>query len=242
MVHLEESWKTRNGVLSKSSEKTVEEQTDSAAALMHESKKEKRKGQRGPYCAPRKHNPEASHEAEHCWRLHPELRPSNASKPAATSNPTTQLVKVNEGHELEVSLLLTEAASKPTVLDLGTTHHLINNPEVFNLTAESNTKILTGGHSNFLNTTAIGTATLINHQGEKLILENALLVLTLNQPLISIPQLFNHKLSIKRTADKGASVLTDNCFQLCVVSQYTQLAFAPGSPKSEISVSDGARL
>ncbi|KNZ50862.1 uncharacterized protein VP01_4201g2, partial [Puccinia sorghi] len=113
-----------------------------------------------------------------------------------------------------VSLLLTEAASKPTVLDLGATHHLINNPEVFNPTAESNTKISTGGHSNFLNANAIGTATLINHQGEKLILENVLLVPNLNQSLISIPQLFNHKLSIRRTADKGASVLTDNCFQL----------------------------
>ena len=132
---------------------------------MHESKKGKKKGRRGPYCAPGKHNPEATHDAEHCYQLHPELRPSNTSKSTAASNPpTTQLVEVNEGHELEVSLLLTEAASKPTVLDSGATHHLINNPEVFNPTAESNIKISTGGHNNFLNATAVGSATLINHR------------------------------------------------------------------------------
>ncbi|KNZ57422.1 hypothetical protein VP01_2163g1 [Puccinia sorghi] len=103
--------------------------------------------------------PEAtSHDADHCWQLHPELRPLNSnSKPngLSFSNPTTQLVEVDEGHESEVSTLLTEAASKPIVLDSGATHHLINNPNWFNPTAESNIKISTGGHSNFLNPTAI---------------------------------------------------------------------------------------
>ncbi|KNZ54032.1 hypothetical protein VP01_3068g1 [Puccinia sorghi] len=112
---------------------------------MHESKKGKRKGKRGPYCAPGKHNPEAtSHDAEHCWQLHPEQRPNNGSKLGTNSSqPATQLVEVDDGHESEVSLLLTEAASKPTVLDSGATHHLINNPDTFQPTAESNIKIAT---------------------------------------------------------------------------------------------------
>ncbi|KNZ54734.1 hypothetical protein VP01_2871g2 [Puccinia sorghi] len=136
---------------------------------MHESKKGKKKNRRGLYCAPGKHNPEVtSHDAYHCWQLHPELRP-NSSKTTNSGSyhpPTTQLVKVDDGHESEVSLLLTEAASKPIVLDSGATHHLVNNPDTFLPTAESNIKISTGGHSNFLNATAVGTATLVNHLGK----------------------------------------------------------------------------
>ncbi|KNZ64553.1 hypothetical protein VP01_1016g9, partial [Puccinia sorghi] len=85
------------------------------------------------------------------------------------------LVEAEDGHKSEVSLLLTEAASKPTFLDSGATHHLINNPDMFQPTANSNIEISMGGHSNFLNATAVGSAILINHRGKKLILENALL-------------------------------------------------------------------
>ncbi|KNZ49487.1 hypothetical protein VP01_498g4 [Puccinia sorghi] len=130
---------------------------------MHESKKGKKKSRRGPYCAPGKHNPEAtSHDADHCWQLHPERRPNPSKNSAGGSShpPTTQLVEVDDGHESEVSLLLTEAASKPIVLDSGATHHLVNNPDTFHPISESNIKISTGGHSNFLNATAVGTATL----------------------------------------------------------------------------------
>ncbi|KNZ58806.1 hypothetical protein VP01_185g8 [Puccinia sorghi] len=108
------------------------ETSDTAAALMHESKKGKKK-KRGPYCAPGKHNPEAtSHDADHCWQLHPEQRPpTKLAGSHSGQTPTTQLVEVEDGHESEVSLLLTEAASKPTVLDSGATHHLVNNPDAF---------------------------------------------------------------------------------------------------------------
>ncbi|KNZ55783.1 hypothetical protein VP01_2583g3 [Puccinia sorghi] len=149
---------------------------------MHESKKGKKKGKCGPYCAPGKHNPEAtSHNADHFWQLHPEQRPNSGAKSAANGPPTTQLVEVDEGHESEVSLLLTEAASKPIVLDSGATHHLINNPDVFQPTSESNIKIATGGHSNFLNATAVGIETLVNHLGKQITLENSLLVPSLTR-------------------------------------------------------------
>ncbi|KNZ46822.1 hypothetical protein VP01_691g1 [Puccinia sorghi] len=116
--------------LTKPMEKKSEDQSDSAATLIHKSKKGKNKGKHGPYCAPGKHNPEAtSHNADHL----------NGSQP------TTQLIEVNDGNKSEVSLLLNEAASKPTVLESGATHHLINNPDTFMPTAESNIKIATGG-------------------------------------------------------------------------------------------------
>ncbi|KNZ50327.1 hypothetical protein VP01_448g8 [Puccinia sorghi] len=148
-------------VIRDSSKKTSEEHSDSAAALIHESKKGRKKTRRGPYCAPGKHNPEAiGHDADHCWQLHPELRPASYNKGNSSgSGPpqaaTTQLVEVDEGHESEVSLLLTEAASKPVVLDSGATHHLVNNPDVFIPSAKSTTRISTGGHKNFLYATAM---------------------------------------------------------------------------------------
>ncbi|KNZ51721.1 hypothetical protein VP01_3848g1 [Puccinia sorghi] len=121
----------------------------------------------GLFCAPGKHTPEATgHDADHCWQLHHKLRPPVPSKSGALKsiqNPTTQLVEVNNGHESEVSIFFTKATSKPIVLDSGATHHLIKNPKVFHPTAKSNIKIATGGHSSFLNATAVGTATLVNH-------------------------------------------------------------------------------
>ncbi|KNZ62730.1 uncharacterized protein VP01_12297g1, partial [Puccinia sorghi] len=67
IVHLEESRKTKPAGAIKSTKKSSEDQSDSAAALMHESKKGRKKGKCGPYCAPGKHNPEATHNADHCW-------------------------------------------------------------------------------------------------------------------------------------------------------------------------------
>ncbi|KNZ46292.1 hypothetical protein VP01_7395g1, partial [Puccinia sorghi] len=121
---------------------------------------------------------------------------------------------VNDGHESEVSLLLTEAASKPIVLDSGATHHLINNPEMFQPTSEASVKIATGGHSNFLNTTAVRVATLVNYLGKCITLENALLVPTLTWSLISIPRLFKEKLLIVRSADRGATITIDDNYKL----------------------------
>ncbi|KNZ50191.1 hypothetical protein VP01_4552g1 [Puccinia sorghi] len=51
-------------------------------------------------------------------------------------------------------------------------------------------------------------------KGEKQDYHNALLVPSLTRSLISIPRFFKHKLSITKTAEKGASVLIDKDFQL----------------------------
>ncbi|KNZ55762.1 hypothetical protein VP01_258g4 [Puccinia sorghi] len=147
IVHLEESRKTK--LLPTLTNKGNDDQTDSAAALMHESKDKKKKVYRRNtnYCTAGKHNPDSAHNADNCWQLHPELRPSSHAKPSI------QLAEVSDGHESEVSLLLTTTV-RPTVLDSGATHHMVNDATVFNATAKSNIKISTGGHNNFLNAEA----------------------------------------------------------------------------------------
>ncbi|KNZ49013.1 uncharacterized protein VP01_5264g4, partial [Puccinia sorghi] len=95
IVHLEESRKAKT-VSSIAPKPSTDEPVEGASALIHEYKKGKKK-KRGVYCDPGKHNPAAtSHDAEHCYQLHPELRP-----PKHTEKATTQLVEVNDGHESE---------------------------------------------------------------------------------------------------------------------------------------------
>lgn len=184
LVHLEESRKKKTN----QSTTTVksEEQSDAASALMHESKKGKRRGRKeGPICENGKHNPlVTTHSADACWETHPDLRKQYMARfnrnGFGNNKPTAQLVEADEGHESEASLFMAEVKSKPIVLDTGATHHLVNNSDVFQPTSNTSLKIATGGHHNFLNATAIGSATLINHKGEKITLDNVLLVPTLN--------------------------------------------------------------
>ena len=135
LVHLEESRKKKT----QQSTTTIksEEQSDAASALMHESKKGKRRSRKdGPICKNGKHNPSVtSHTLETCWEVHPDqckqfmlrfnCRGGSGKKIAA------QLVEADDGHKSKASLLLTKAKSKPIVLDTGATHHLVNNPDVF---------------------------------------------------------------------------------------------------------------
>ncbi|KNZ53957.1 hypothetical protein VP01_3091g2 [Puccinia sorghi] len=164
IVHLEESRKAKNQSVTVA--KSPDEPAENASALIHESsKKGARKKKKGPYCEPGKHNPAAtSHDEDHCYQLHPHLRPPRFSNQSQSEKATTQLVEVDDGHESEVSLLLVESENKPIVLDSGATHHMVNDPSCFTPVAETNVKISTGGHSNLLYATSIGKATLIIQQ------------------------------------------------------------------------------
>ncbi|KAI7956645.1 hypothetical protein MJO28_003740 [Puccinia striiformis f. sp. tritici] len=207
MVHLDASRKTRPVV--KVTTKPVKE--GSASALIHEpTKGGKGKNRKSTkiQCEAGKHNPAAtSHDTEHCYQVHPDLRPASWGVPS--SAPATQLVEVDDGHESEVSLLLVEAPSKPIVLDTGATHHMVNDSAVFRPLADTKIRISTGGHKNFLNATAIGSAVLVNQDGEKLVLENVLLVPELNRCLLSVPRLFDQHLTISKTGSKGVRVKID---------------------------------
>ncbi|PLW27599.1 hypothetical protein PCASD_21002 [Puccinia coronata f. sp. avenae] len=151
----------------------------------------------------------------------------------ANPPPTAQLVEANNDHQSVVSLLLTESQSKPIVLDSGATHHIVNNPDFFNPVAETNIKISTGGHSKFLSATAVGTSTLVNHLGEKLVLENVLLVPSLNQSLISIPRLFNRTLLVTKFENHSVVVNIDDCSNLLGTMKNNLLELLP-STKFEV--------
>ncbi|POW21890.1 hypothetical protein PSHT_01837 [Puccinia striiformis] len=214
MVHLEESWK--NKPTAKSTPKLSKE--GAASALMHESTKSKKgKGRRAvkTRCEPGTHNPAAtSHDAAHCYQLHPELRPASWGPLSGNAAPATQLVEVDDGHESEVSLLLVEAPSKPIVLDTGATHHMVNNPAIFLHSSKTNIRISTGGHKNFLNATSIGSAVLVNQEGKKLTLDNVLLVPDLNRCLLSVQRLFDRDLVISKTGGDRVLVSIDGEFEL----------------------------
>ncbi|KNZ60891.1 uncharacterized protein VP01_14884g1, partial [Puccinia sorghi] len=102
IVNLEDSRRSKRSHKTKPAEKPGKDQSDSAAALMHESKKGKKKIFCGPYCAPGKHTPEVtSHNTKHCWQEHPELRPMSGSKSSSLgfSRAINQLVRADDGHE-----------------------------------------------------------------------------------------------------------------------------------------------
>ncbi|KNZ60175.1 uncharacterized protein VP01_15g9 [Puccinia sorghi] len=166
IVHLEESRKVKHKSLTIS--KAANETAENVLALIHKSsKKGVRKKKQDPYCKPGKHNPAAtSHDAYHCYQLHPHLRPPQFTKQSEKAK--TQLMEVDDGHESEFSLLLVKSENKPIVLDSG---HMVNDPVCFTPVAETNVKISTGGHSNLLYATAIGQATLVNQEGKTVILE-----------------------------------------------------------------------
>ncbi|KAI7948073.1 hypothetical protein MJO28_009981 [Puccinia striiformis f. sp. tritici] len=216
MVHLDASrkTKTKNKAESKSNEEGA------ASALMHESSKgNKGKGRKpaanGKPGEPGKHNPAVtSHDADHCWQLHPELRPASWGNSTSGHTPATQLVEVDDGHESEVSMLLVETATKPIVMDTGATHHMVNDPAIFKPHSKTNIRISTGGHKNFLNATAIGSAVLMNQDGEKMVLDNVLLVPTLNRCLLSVPRLFEENLLLNKGEDNVVMVIIDGNFKI----------------------------
>ncbi|KNZ51033.1 hypothetical protein VP01_4123g2 [Puccinia sorghi] len=171
IVHLEESQKTEPTGVSKISEKNSEDQTNSVAALIHESKKA------------------TSHDADDCWKL-PEQRPKSGSKSSSNGShhPTTQLVEVDNSHESDVSLLLTEAASQPIIIDSGATHHLINNPEMICYSGESSRQTYYSGKHTF---------------GPYLNLVSHLHSATIQRKLVII-----------KITDRGATIILNNNFKI----------------------------
>ncbi|KNZ45683.1 uncharacterized protein VP01_7912g1, partial [Puccinia sorghi] len=67
------------------------------SALIHESSKKEEKGARKKkhvYCKPGKRNPALkTHDEDHCYQVHPHLRPAHFGSQLQKVNPTTQLVK-----------------------------------------------------------------------------------------------------------------------------------------------------
>lgn len=211
-MYLEESRKTKVNQPTKIKTDPV---PDGAAALIHESKEKRKKKVFSYRCSPEQHNPKAtSHTANTCYQLHPHLHPSFHKQPS------TQLV------EAKGSLFLTEEATKPVVLDSGATHHMINDPTVFKIERNTDMKILTGGHQNHLVATAVGSVRILNHLGQGLTLEHALLVPSLSQSLISLLKLFSRTFNISKVKYKAVKIIIDNnmIFNGCLKNNLLELS------------------
>ncbi|MBW0543082.1 hypothetical protein O181_082797 [Austropuccinia psidii MF-1] len=136
------------------------------------------------YCKDGRHNPLASHPAERCWQLHPEMRPEKYNKDArinltiARALMTRVHTRAKRDHELTV------------VLDTGASDHMFNDKRFFsNLTYVTNMPISTGWDKSTLSATARGTAEILDRNGTIWSLVNCLYVPGLTTNLISLSQL-----------------------------------------------------
>lgn len=212
IVFLEESRKTKTKSKEPVSQKQTEGESEAATALFKESsnskgRKKKKNTNRSARCAPGQHNEEATHDADHCWQLHPELRPS----PKGAS---TQLAEGQDNSGSEATALLIESIIKPTVLDSGASHHMVNDRSVFTSQGKSDIKISTGGSKNFLNAEEIGTAKIKNHLGKVLILNDVLFVPGLNRSLISLSRVFKNSIVLKKKDLSKVEIVIDDLFCL----------------------------
>jgi hypothetical protein len=187
-------------------EKTVinqKENRDESAAALYQDGNYKKKITRGrSSCFNGKHNPNAPHSEEKCWHLHPELRPKNNYSSykqhhltEALSDVNPALLSVSAADAVCLSNECHPSVLKPTVADSGATHHMINSDKYIKIENETNLKVTTGNDINNLEAKGIGKAIL---NGEKIVLNDVLFVPKLNRNLVSIPRLFNNKLSIEK--------------------------------------------
>ncbi|KNZ63107.1 uncharacterized protein VP01_1187g4 [Puccinia sorghi] len=108
---------------------------------------------------------------------------------------------------------------------------MVNDSACFKPHAEANVKISTGGHSNLLYATAIGSAVLINQDGTQVNLDNVLLVPTLSRCLISIPRLFQRVFNVNKTSDNDVMIKIDNniCLQGTTKNNLLELSKQTGT-------------
>lgn len=134
---------------------------EAATALMKEAKFKRKLDQTKPvnFCSPGNHNPLAAHDEKNCWNLHPKLRPGY--KPSQS----TQLVEFEETTPATILLTEGQPISKPTVIDSGATHHMVNDPSKFITQKTIYSSISTGSLKNSLTATAVGSANLVDPAG-----------------------------------------------------------------------------
>lgn len=189
-----------------------------ATALFKQSKSSHRGKPRAVhFCSPGHHNELASHPEEKCWNLHPHLRPPKKEK--ASNHLTTDdaceenLVEAN----LSGTILFNthkQINPKKMVLDSGATHHIINSAALMNDIAPCNIKIGTGNPNHVLSAEGIGSATIIDQNGRKLVLKNVLLVPEINRCLLSLSRLIHSSSKIKRIGLSNFIIHFDNKFVL----------------------------
>ncbi|MBW0500269.1 hypothetical protein O181_039984 [Austropuccinia psidii MF-1] len=101
------------------------------------------------YCKDGRHNPLASHPAERCWQLHPEIWPEKYNKEARVNLTIARaLITKTHTHDRKYDKLT-------VVLDTGASNHMFNDKRFFaNLRTVTNMPISTGCDKSTLSSTA----------------------------------------------------------------------------------------
>ncbi|MBW0537362.1 hypothetical protein O181_077077 [Austropuccinia psidii MF-1] len=157
------------------------------------------------YCANGKHNPKCTtHKKEECYAENPHLRPPRReNKRRATREATAHLASA--------PALITNANTlQELVVDCGATHHMFHSRSVFSSLSEvSRFSVSTGDSASNLYAVGIGTVNiLVNNR--LLTLTDCLLVPKLNCNLVSLLQLFKHKITITRANNNFSLETTEN--------------------------------
>ncbi|MBW0481298.1 hypothetical protein O181_021013 [Austropuccinia psidii MF-1] len=136
------------------------------------------------YCKDGRHNPLASHAAEHCRQLHPELRPEKYNKEARV-NLTIAWALMKRVHTCFI-----KDNELTVVLDKGVSNHTFNDRHFCaNLKYVTNMPISTGCDKSTLSATETGTAKVLDRNGAMWTLNDFLYVPGLTENLIALLQL-----------------------------------------------------
>ncbi|MBW0465871.1 hypothetical protein O181_005586 [Austropuccinia psidii MF-1] len=144
------------------------------------------------YCKDRRHNPLASHPAEHCWQLHPELWPGKYNKEARVN------LTISRALMKRLHTCCRKYNELTVVLDTGASNHMFNDRRFFsNLKYVTNMPISTCCNKSMLSATATGAAKVLDRNRAIWTLKDCLYVPGLTANLIALSQLAE-EIKIKR--------------------------------------------
>ncbi|MBW0546121.1 hypothetical protein O181_085836 [Austropuccinia psidii MF-1] len=145
------------------------------------------------YCKDGRHNPLASHPAECCWQLHPELQPEKYNKEARVN------LTIARALMTRVHTCCRKDNELTVVLDTGASNHMFNDRHFFaNLKyVTKNMLISTGWDKSMLSATATGTAEVLDRNRAMWTLKDCLYLPGLTENLIALLQLAE-EIKIKR--------------------------------------------
>ncbi|MBW0497556.1 hypothetical protein O181_037271, partial [Austropuccinia psidii MF-1] len=181
------------------------------------------------YCANGKHNPKCTtHKKEECYAENPHLRPPRReNKRKATGEASAHLGSAT-------ALITNSNILQELVIDCGATHHMFYSQSIFSSISEvSRFSVSTGYSASNLYAEGIRTVNiLVNNR--LLTLTDCLFVPKLNFNLVSLLQLFKHKITITRANKNFTLETTENLLlQGEVINNLMKITFT--SPTSFVT-------
>ncbi|MBW0529849.1 hypothetical protein O181_069564 [Austropuccinia psidii MF-1] len=154
------------------------------------------------YCANGKHNPNCTnHSKEECFAENPHLRPprrENKRKTGPNRSPAAHFASAAQAFITGNNL---PSPGQFLIVDCGATHHMFNSKKMFTSFEETvDIQVSTGDSSSSLIAKAVGTVS-ISCDGKIVSLKNCLYVPKLNRNLISLLELCQDNMLIKRTSN-----------------------------------------